>query len=85
MSDQILSLGDKCYSLITTDNNFRLFFISERYLVPFTPSKTLRAHCRSTTVYPKYGDIILLQKYRLFLLSARLFANSSSMRISGGK
>jgi hypothetical protein len=37
MSDKFLSLGDKCYSLITVDNSFQLFFIPERYLAPFTP------------------------------------------------
>jgi len=44
MSDKILSPGDKCYSLIRVDNNFQLFSIPERYIVPFTPPMTLRAY-----------------------------------------
>jgi hypothetical protein len=86
MSDKILSPGDKCYSSITVDNIFQLFFIPERYTVQFTPPQTMRVHASPTRVYPKYGVIILLQRYRVaYCINVAHLANSSRVRSSGGK
>jgi predicted metallopeptidase len=69
MSDNILPLSDKW---ITMDNSSQIFIIPELYLVPFTPSTTLRAHGSSTMVYPKYGVIIRLKNIAYHFLSARV-------------
>jgi len=61
MSDKILSLGDKCYSLITVDKNFQLFLIPERYLVPFTPSKILRGTAAPQEYIRNMGSLFCLK------------------------
>jgi hypothetical protein len=72
MSDKILSPGDKRYSLIRVDNNFQLFSIPERYIVPFTLPKTLRVHGSPTRVYPKMGSLFCFKNIACHFLSTRL-------------